>query len=74
MEGQPTNKLPTLREVQEMEKSHEGFWEALQAHAFSAPKPYVEDVEEEEIKQTTRFDRESTMIAKARMESTVGLL
>ena len=74
MEEQPTNTFPTLREVQEIEKAHEGFWEALQDHVFSAPKPYVEDVGEEEIKQTTRFDRESTMIAKARMESTVGVL
>ena len=71
MDEQPTNTFPTLREVQEIEKAHEGFWEALQDHVFSAPKPYVE---EEEIKQTTRFDRESTMIAKARMESTVGAL
>ncbi len=45
MEEQPTNTFPTLREVQEIEKAHEGFWEALQDHVFSAPKPYVEEEE-----------------------------
>ena len=71
MQEQSTNKFPTLREVQEMEKSHEDFRETLQEHIFSPPKPYVE---EEGIKQTTRFDRENTMLAKARMESTIGAL
>ena len=71
MQEQSTNKFPTLREVQEMGKAHEDFRETLQEHIFSAPRPYVE---EGEIKQTTRFDRESTMLAKARMESTIGAL
>ena len=31
-------------------------------------------VEEEVIKETTRFSRQSTIIARAKMESTVGLL
>tara|TARA_Y100000310_G_C20058495_1_gene523851 strand:+ start:244 stop:459 length:216 start_codon:yes stop_codon:yes gene_type:complete len=71
MEEQPTNTFPTLREVQKIEKAHEDFSTALQEHIFPAPKPYAE---EEEVKQTTRFDRVSTMIAKARMESTIGAL
>lgn len=61
MEGQPTNKLPTLREVQEIKKRQ----------GFPLPKPYVE---EEVIKETTRFSRQSTIIARAKMESTVGAL
>ena len=62
MEEQPTNRFPTLREVREME-------EEQQEHVFPPPKPYVA-----EVKQTTRFDRQSTLIAKARLESTVGAL
>ena len=71
MQEQPTNKFPTLRQAQEIEKAHENFRETLQEHVFPAPRPYVE---EEEIKQTTRFNRENTMIAKAKMESTIGAL
>ena len=71
MQEQPTNKFPTLRQAQEVEKAHENFRETLQEHVFPAPRPYVE---EEEIKQTTRFNRENTMIAKAKMESTIGAL
>jgi hypothetical protein len=65
MEEQPTNSFPTLREVQEMK-------EEQQEHAFPPPKPYVE--EEESIKRTTPSDRESTIIARAILESTVGAL
>ena len=62
MEEQATNKFPTLKEVREEQ----------QEHVFPPPKPYVE--KEEEIKRTTQFDRESTLIAKAILESTVGAL
>jgi hypothetical protein len=65
MEEQPMNRFPTLREVREMKEK----CEERPEHAFPPPKPYVE-----KVKQTTRFDRESTLIAKARLESTVGAL
>ena len=68
MEEQPTNKFPTLREVQEMKEARE----EQQEHVFPPPKPYVK--EEEEVKRTTQCDRESTIIARNRLESTVGAL
>tara|TARA_R110000824_G_scaffold374429_1_gene564943 strand:+ start:111 stop:326 length:216 start_codon:yes stop_codon:yes gene_type:complete len=71
MEEQPANTFPTLTEIKEMAKAHEDFKTALQEHVFPPPKPYVE---EEGIKRTTPSDRESTIIARARLESTVGAL
>ena len=71
MEEQPTNKFPTLREVREMKEVEENSEKTIQDVVFPSPKPYVE---EEEIKRTTPCDRESTIIARNRLESTVGAL
>ena len=71
MEEQPTNAFPTLREVREIKEAEENSEKTIQDVVFPPPKPYVE---EEGIKRTTSSNRESTIIARARLESTVGAL